>query len=85
MSLISLIALIMAAVVVYLWVGVELARWLFKSTAGAELEDWDDYMMFGLMMVVGPVVSPFVLTLYGLGRLGARLIGMSRKDKDEDG
>jgi hypothetical protein len=82
MPLLASIFMTAAAVVVYLALGMRLARWFMRS-ASITLDDWVDYMMFGLVTATGPVLSPFLLVLYGLGRLGARLTGMKRKDKDD--
>lgn len=69
--------------VIYLSTGMRLARWFIGNAGSGEMEDWSDYLMFGMVTLIGPVVAPFLVVIYWLGRVGASLMEMPTKGEDD--
>lgn len=73
-------ALVPLIVVAYLMFGTFLGKKFYVSAAGkTELEDGADVVLVGLVAVVGPVMLPFLLIAYGVGKLGGKLAGLKMK------
>lgn len=71
-------------VIVYLRFGAFLGKKFYVSaTDKTELEDGVDVVMIGLVAVVGPVILPFLLVAYGVGKLGCKLAGLKMKKKEK--
>ena len=72
-------------VIAYLVFGAYLGKRFITSASGKkELDDVADVVLVGLIAIAGPAVLPFGLVIYGLGKLGCRLVGLKmKKEKTE--